>query len=69
MRHSERLERCLHCSILYDIRAEQEILATSKEGKGYLALLVFEFDILSEDAFELGKLTDEKVPPTPFDLC
>jgi hypothetical protein len=54
---------------LYDIRAEQEILATSKEGKGYLALLVFEFDVLSEDAFELGKLIDEKVPPKNFALC
>jgi hypothetical protein len=54
---------------LYEIRAEQEILATSKEEKGYLALLMSDLDILYEDAFELGKLIDERVPPTPFALC
>jgi len=54
---------------LYEISAEQEILATSKEEKGYLALLMSDLGIRSEDAFELGKLIDEAVPPTPFALC
>jgi hypothetical protein len=54
---------------LYEISAEQEILATSKEEKRYLALLMSDLGILSEDGFELGKLIDETVPPTPFALC